>query len=184
MSDGFSLTYQMTRADYAAMFRALMGRPWWHRWVMLVGWIALWLAVMLFSSPSMEQFWRAIGYIWEGRAGWGFYAGLLMLPLLFFWEDLAAFANGVSFAKNEIAKKPTTVRVDHEGVRLSVAEVSSQVGWSAIVKVIETATRLFLVISARQAVVLPRAAFASDAEYAAARAFVLERIGEIPVERK
>lgn len=175
--NGFAVTFQMTRADYSAMFRAMMGRPWWNRWVLLAGWIALWLAVMLFGARSMEHFRQALAFIVQGKAGWGLYLGFLMLPLLFFWENIAAYTSGVSFARNELARKPTTVRADADGVHIGIDTISSDVGWSAILKVIETAERLFLTISTRQAVVLPRRAFASEADYAAARDFIREHIG-------
>lgn len=181
MSDGFKITYQMTRADYQAMVAEVLRKPLWYRLVLVAGMISAWLASVLYASTSMDQFWRFIALVFSGRAYWAVYLAPFAILMLFFWETVMAFLGSFTFSRNVLAKKPTTVTADAQEIRLGVEGLSSTVRWDAITKLIETRKHLLLMLATQQAVVLPRRAFASEADYAAARALALAQVSpDIP----
>jgi hypothetical protein len=105
-----------------------------------------------------------------------------VLPVLAFWDHLFAFAASFSFNKNVLAKKPTTIRASGDDIVLSIDDISSTLAWSAITRVIETRKRVLLMVATQQAVILPRRAFATQADYLAARDFALAHVDlEVPV---
>ena len=180
--NGFSITYQMTRADYQAMVQAVMHQARWYRVVVVVGCLSAWIAIALYGAKSMDQFWNFLAFVFQGRAAWSLYVTLAVLPILAFWDHLFAFAASFSFNKNALAKTPTTVRASGDDIVLSLDNISSTLTWSAITKVIETRKRVLLMVSTQQAVILPRRAFATQTDYLAARDFALAHVDlEVPV---
>ena len=183
--NGFSITYQMTRADYQAMLSAVLTRPLWYRIVIVIGCLSAWIAIALYLSKTMDDFWRFLSLVVAGRAGWPLYAALAALPLILFWEPLMAFIGSFSFRKNALAKHPTSVRADGDQIEIKVAELVSTIPWASITKVVETKKRLLLMIATQQAIILPRSAFASEADYTAARDFSLAHVDlEVPVVKR
>ena len=71
---------------------------------------------------------------------------------------------------NAIADLDILLHIDSTGVRTTMPGRSSCTQWSAIGDISRTKTHLFLPVSHREAIILPRRAFPSDAAFGAVEA--------------
>jgi len=80
------------------------------------------------------------------------------------------------YRRNAIAEREVTLEFDGAGVQGGTAGLFSRIGWSAVRRVIETPRHLFIAISRREALIVPRRAFRHDDEYRTLAGFVRARI--------
>ncbi|NTF06831.1 YcxB family protein [Agrobacterium rubi] len=160
------IRYVCMRSDFIAVTRALIRRPFWRTALTVV--LSLIIAGHLFV---MAWFWP----VKEGVPTW--YAELhfrywpiWFLPLLLtvFSGHLAGLMAAMVFKTRAAANQDIVVTLSRDGVRARSADINSDISWSGIVKAIQTRTHLFLALSKREALILPRRGFASDADYAEA----------------
>ncbi|WP_416408390.1 YcxB family protein [Agrobacterium rosae] len=116
--------------------------------------------------PAQEATWQAELYLLY----WPFW--FLPLLLVVFSDQLAGLIAVLVFKTRAAANKEIVVTLSDHGVRARSADINSEISWKGIVKAIETQTHLFLALSKREALILPRRGFASDADYAEGVALV------------
>jgi hypothetical protein len=157
------IRYICTRSDFIAVTRALIRRPFWQT--------ALKLALLVIIAGNLF----VMAWLWPGKEGvppwyaeiyfryWPFW--FLPLLLTVFSSHLAALMAAMVFKTRAAANQEIVVTLSQDGVTARSADINSAISWGGIVKAIETKTHLFLALSKREALILPRRGFASAADY-------------------
>lgn len=103
---------------------------------------------------------------WYAEIIFRFWA-ILFLPLLLviFGDQLAGAIAALVFKTRAAADKEIIVTLSDNGIHARSADIDSNVSWRGITKAIETKTHMFLALSKREALILPRRGFASSADY-------------------
>jgi hypothetical protein len=162
----FQITYTMTSWDYAAMTRAITRRPWQRSILTLVLWLfSVWCVLALFNgiyNPAVM-----VQAILASRSSLWILAALFFVVLTFsmfsHW-----FAWAISFLYyRQLASADATITMTLTDAAIegnsSVAE--AKVPWVTVKRVIRERDHLFLPISKREAFILPRRGFRSDADF-------------------
>jgi hypothetical protein len=89
---------------------------------------------------------------------------------------IAAAAHAVAFRRGPLANVEVTTRVESDGLYVETADVQSRVVWESFQRIDEAPVRTFLVFTGPQALLVPRRAFADEAQYRAAVALVRDRV--------
>lgn len=178
MSTGrnFQITYTMTPRDYAAMGRALTRRSWRYSaialtlWLLCVWCIAAWLTG-IFNPLAM------IRSLFQSRLSLWAVAVLGMGVLVTFFSHWLSWTFSFLCYK-QIASANTTITMGltDEAIETSSSVADSTLPWTAVKRVIREIDYLFLPISKRESLILPRRSFASDAEFDEACQYVVERV--------
>ena len=168
------IRYIFERSDFVALTQALIREPLSQRLlklliailfalhVVIVGWIAG------DDTPFADQY----------RKAYGAFAPLLLLPLVLVVSSgfIATLMAMLVFKRNASANQEVTLWLRQEGVVASAGGLRSEVSWPAIVRVIDTPTRVFLALSRREALVVAKRGFASDEEADRALAFIIDHV--------
>lgn len=103
---------------------------------------------------------------------------LWFLPLIFtlFGRQLAGLLAAYVFKKNASANKEIVMELQESSILARSEGIRSEVSWTSIVRIIETDRHLFFALSKREALTLPKRAFASEAEFAEALRFVSSHV--------
>ncbi|MFJ1302759.1 YcxB family protein [Pseudomonadota bacterium AL_CKDN230030165-1A_HGKHYDSX7] len=168
-------TYTLTPGDYAAMTVALTRRSWARRllkltlWV-LVFWVALSCLTGIWNPLTLARIVMASGGTpWIGGA-------LLFAALLILFGHWIAW--GISFLyyrQLSSAGATITLALTDDAVEATSNVADTRVPWISVKRVIADSRHIFLAISKREALILPRRAFASEADFDAARRYAETR---------
>ena len=174
-----SITFRYARADFVALTLALSRPTWRNRLVSVAIFFALMLGVMAVTAGSLEMFGRLLSELVTG--GWPLWFYVIVVagvPFLLFGYLLSIPIAMQVYPKNAVADQEITIALDGSGISSEAPGLAAQIGWAAVEKVIETKDHLFLAISRREAVALPRRAVDGDAAFDAIRAYVCAHIGK------
>ena len=173
------IQFRFTRRDYIDMSVALARMPVWKRvaLAMLAVGVVFLFGVAGESAGSGKGFWETLRMLWSdlvsGRAPtliYVLFAVIAALALCRHW--LAGVAAFLIYRRQPTADTDHEIRLSDAGIDIVTPLLTSTIAWPAVKRVIET-PRLFLIaISARQAVVVPRRAFETEAAFQSMRAFV------------
>jgi hypothetical protein len=171
------ITYRMQRSDHLARVSVLTRRPLSHTLTMAALYYGLLLLLLLIGAGSLEAFavrlWQllttpaiieALPYILAGT--------LLLVPSS--W--LAAIAAALAFRRSGIADLEITLDITADGIEVKLPDRMSRVDWAAVRRLIETPTHLFIQLSRREALIVPRRVFADEDHYKAALGFSRARL--------
>ncbi|HXV32322.1 MAG TPA: YcxB family protein [Sinorhizobium sp.] len=166
------ITYRFERRDFAAMTRALTQKPLGWRLAMVAAWVALFLAFLFFFAGSVARFRETLVTLPD-------YAAAILIPVvaLLFGHHIWGLIAASVFKNNALANRDIELSLRQSGIKGGTAAICYEFDWEAVKKIIETRTHLFLALSKREALIIPRRAFASDGEYQAARRFILSQAG-------
>lgn len=169
----FPIHYRFSSSDFVALTSAL-ARPW---WVQIAKMLAIWLIIVLVVLGQLGlkrgDFSQEVLQFVQFRTDppWlSWFLGVALLlsltaPLATLWQARMIYKSNVS------AEQDVSGVINAEGVQTAIKGLSSRIEWASVRKVIVTDTRLFLALSAREALVLPARGFNSSADFAAAVAF-------------
>jgi hypothetical protein len=172
------ISYRTTRADYVALCMAMMRDPWRRIVIEIAIYLAL-VAITLFAASNFDTatFMRVLGDIASFAAPWWLYVLLVAGPLLALahpqWVALIA---AFTYNRNAIADKDVALSFDGNGIVTTAPNLVSHLAWDAIIRVIETPTHAFLAISRREALILPRRAFADEHDWKMLLGFIRARL--------
>ncbi|MEO1198345.1 MAG: YcxB family protein [Pseudomonadota bacterium] len=79
---------------------------------------------------------------------------------------------------NAVADEEITVTISETGIASEAEKFRGEINWPAIQRIIETPKHLFMTISKREAVTLPRRAFEAKEDYQAMRDFARAHVPE------
>lgn len=164
------IEYIYQRRDFVAVTRALIRRPFWITALklllaaLIVGHVFIIDAVV---GADAEFSLAYLNSYFDFLPLWVF-----LLFIIGFGDGLAGLVAAFVFKKNASANKSIRVELHENGIHASSEDIRSEIGWKSIVKVIETNGYLFLALSKREALALPKRAFSSEADFAEALRFV------------
>jgi hypothetical protein len=176
----FHLSYIMQRDDFVALARVVSRRT-----PQRILFEALLLGVLIVGAYFIGAGGSALtlpSYPAEFSAAIG--VGLAVLLGTLFplrWLQLWLMA-GAAYRRNAAAGKTVTFDIDEHTIVGGIAGVTTTLQWSAVTRLIETPERLFVAISRREALILPRRAFADATTCDQFIAFARSLIGQSPTE--
>jgi len=175
-NEHFRIHYVMTRDDYVAMSAALLAPSLRSRLIRVAAFLVIALVFLFIAGrgyEDFERFWIVI----SSRMPWWFYLLFPAVALLMLVSHRLIWLTARSFyRKIAAAEKEVTMTVDASGIEAQSPDLKSNIGWSAIQRVIPVRDHVFLAISKREALIVPRRGFASDAEFAAFLPFVARHV--------
>ena len=159
----YDLTYVMERRDFVALTFALT-RPSPGRLVRSIV-----LAIMVFTAAYAIGNGTHAATLLERPLELAVLAGyeLLFILLIFFllrWLYLWVAASTV-FGRNAAAGKRMRFEIDDDTIVGGQEGISTTVRWLAVVRLIERPDYLFIALSRREAMILPRRAFGDQATF-------------------
>lgn len=174
----FTVSFRMQRGDFVALSKALARpepRPTAIR-------IAVYLALLLVGawiaagSPDALLATLAETFAFPTIL---LYGPLIAAPplLLLMTPQLAGLVAASIYRRNAIADRDVTLHLTAEGIEGGATDLYSRVGWAAVDRLIETPSHLFIQISRREALLIPRRAVPGDDVYANLKGFIRARTG-------
>ena len=168
-------TYTLTPGDYAAMTVALTRRSWTRRILTL----AVWVVIFWFALACLTSLWNpallARVLVASGGATWVGGALLFASLLMLFGHWLSWGISFLYYRQLASAGATITIVLTDDGVDATSNVADTRLPWASVKRVIGNARHTFLAISKREALILPRRAFASDADFDAARRYAEAR---------
>lgn len=173
-----SFSYRMQRGDFVALTDRLSRRPLWFYGLLVLFSLAV-MAGALFAAVDgvPERFLHLLTVIGKGEAPLWLYpllaAGLLPVALRRPWLRLSA---GRIYSRSALAERELHYRFTSDAVEGGTPEIQSRFLWAAVRAVVETPEHAFLMLSRREAVILPRRAAPQPEDFEALLAFARARI--------
>ena len=176
-SAAFRVRYKMQRGDYVALTRT-MGRKSPRRTALEIA--AYVLAVILaigLAAGTLEAAGPVLGMIASLRAPWWLYPLLVAGPLLtLLHPHYLGLIAAIVYRRNAIADRDVVLEFSGAAIEGGMTGISSRVGWTAVQSLIETPTHLFITVSRREALIVPRRAFGHDEEFRTLLGFIRARV--------
>lgn len=174
----FRVTYRMERGDLVAMTMAL-SRSSPRR---LAFEIAAYLAIVALIGLALAG--SADAYADTLADAFSMPLAVITVPLLLAGPVILAlrpqingFVAALIYKRHAIADREVTLDLTAEGIEGGATDVYSRIGWGAVSGLIETPTHLFVRISRREALTIPRRAVPNEDEYRNLRGFIRARTG-------
>lgn len=168
-----SYTYQ--RVDYVETSVAMIRLPWTRRLINLSFTYAIFigtvLVVLVYRDAPGVTFTKIIAFMpW---LAWVFMAAVTVCTL-FAHRVIFAPVAALTYSKIAAAGSQVTIDLDVDAIRSSVLKpaIESFIAWDAINQLLETRHGLFLAISPREALALPRRAFETTLHYDTAKRLI------------
>lgn len=174
----FRISYRLERGDHVARVIALTHRPLWHTLALAALYYGLLALLVLIQSGSLDSFaaellrlltaptfFEVLPYLLPGL--------LLLAPASWLTAAIAALA----YKRSGAANMEITLDVTADGIEVSLADRASRVSWAAISRLIDTPSHLFIQLSRREALIIPRRAVAGDDRYHNLVGFIRARTG-------
>jgi hypothetical protein len=172
------VSYRMERRDYVALTVALSRPPLRRLAYEITGYFAIVALIGLALAGS------AGGYLDALAGAFSLPQALLTVPLLAAGPVVLAIRpeiNGLVaaliYGRNPMAGRDVAIDLTAEGIEGGASDLYSRIGWAAVIGLIETPTHLFVRISRRQALTIPRRAVPGEDEYRNLRGFIRARTG-------
>ncbi len=180
----FTGHFQFNRADYLALINAMsrsMGRL---RLGLLLAGVAMIFGLILLATDDWSDFLVAArDLVSMHNVPASIYVLLgLFVALIVFAPQIRRWRAMRMYSWNAIADRDVKLEISEAAVRVSGPGRDARLDWPLVRKVIVGPEHLFLAISRREAIVLPRRAFASASEFEAVAALALRKVP--PVEPK
>jgi hypothetical protein len=164
--------------DFLAMSRALGRRSIWTPVLILVLYFGIVAGFVLAGvGGDIAAFTEVVRQISTGKAPVWLYPLLLLGPLLVLLRPvyLRLLARQV-YRRHVMAERNLSYRLNSDAVQGGIPEVQGRFLWSAIKRLIVTPEHAFLTLSRREALIVPRRAFATDEDFGMLLAFARARI--------
>ena len=166
----FELSYTMERGDFVALTQAMM-RPTLRaailRALLIIAGAAVGFVIGTGFHPA-----GAIEELVTLKAPLEGYVimsvvGLVIVFLIAIARPLYLRSAAIAaYKRSAAAGQVVTLRLDNDRVFARQPGVTTTIDWSAVTCLIETPAYLFIAISRREALIVPRRAFAGDADFA------------------
>jgi hypothetical protein len=173
----FRINYRLQRRDHVARVVALSRRPR-ALAVAIAIYYGLLLLSLLLRAGSVDAFATEVLHLLTVPAIFDILPYLLPgLLLLVPASAYAALFGSLAYRRSGLAGADTVLDVTADGVAAAVADRASRVAWSAVTRLIETPDHLFLQLSRREALIIPRRALGDPADYQNLVGFIRARTG-------
>lgn len=175
--EALQLSYRMGRDDFVALTQALTRRSIWRPILLVIVWYVALGCLVMAAIGDAGSFQDVVMLIAQGKAPWWIYAMLLIGPALALLRPyfLGLVARRV-YPRNALADKDLRFSFNSDAIEGGVPEIQTRFLWSAIKAIVETPAHGFLLISRREALIVPRRAFATAEDYEALISFSRARM--------
>jgi hypothetical protein len=172
--------YTFGEADQDALVRALLRPLWQFRLIMLAVWLA-YVTFMVWMMKPQSPLWASlVDFAAFHDPQWPIYAIVGSFLLIFLLlPDLRRMLGRRIYRKSLIANSVNAFEIGDDGFTFSAPHRVATIKWPLIKRIIVTEERLFLLVSKREAFVLPRRAFADAAGYAAVVALAQRKVPRV-----
>jgi hypothetical protein len=174
----FTVRYRMERGDYVALTQALRRQKPGHLAIELAVYFAALIGVGVLVAGSLDNL------LFGLQASLRFPQVLLLLLLVFAGPVLALLTPqllgliaAAIYRRHYIADREVTLELTVEGIEGGATDLYSRVGWAAVNRLIETPKHLFIQISSREALIIPRRAVPIEDTYRNLLGFIRARTG-------
>jgi hypothetical protein len=170
--------YRMQRGDYVALCRALQPKPIRRTLIEIAIFAVMFLALLCaVSGFDWRTFQQGLGALVSLNAPWWVYLILLFgLVLALSHSQWVALVAALNYRRHALADKDVTLSFDGNGVTATSPNLTSEIGWEAFLKLVETPTHAFLAVSRREALIVPRRAFADEDDHLMLMGFIRARL--------
>lgn len=172
----FRVKYTMQRRDYVALSTTMSKKPPIRTLVEIAFYVVVVLMTVLVATGSLEAASSGLRTLLTLRAPWWVYPILGVTPLLMlFHAQIMGLIAALIYKRNAIADREMVLDFTSEGIEGGVTDLYSRIGWNAVRKLIETPTHLFVAISRREALIVPRRALPHEDDYRTLLGFIRAR---------
>lgn len=174
----FTISFRMERADFVALSTALARQDPRSTFIKIAVYLLALLAIAWFEAGSVDALLAALANNFSFPSVL-FYAPVVFGPplLLLMTPQLAGLVAAASYRRNAIADRDVTLHLTAEGIEGGATDLYSRVGWAGVRRLIETPSHLFVLISRREALLIPRRAVPNEDVYDNIRGFIRARTG-------
>jgi hypothetical protein len=175
----FEVTFNMERADHVALCLAMQRKRRFRVFAEAVGALLIVpAAVLVATAGNFSATIEALRDVATLHAPWWIYPLILAVPALVLQQKLLVTVRARrAYHRYAIADREMRHSFETDGLETILTNFESWISWHAIEGIIETSDHLFLAISRREALILPRRAFATDADYRRLLGLVRDRGG-------
>ncbi|HEV7277617.1 MAG TPA: YcxB family protein [Devosiaceae bacterium] len=178
LSPLFRINYRLQRSDHVARVIALTRRPLGRTVALAAGYYGLLFMFLLFQADGPGEIVAAPQSLMASPAlfaalPWLLLGLLLLLPPSFY----GAMLGGLAYQRSGLSGAEITIDVTAGGLVTAVADRVSRVAWPVVTRLIETPDYLFLQLSRREALIIPRRAIGDPADYQNLVGFIRARTG-------
>lgn len=174
----FRINYRLQRRDHVARVVALSRRPLARPLGLAALYYGLLLLLLLLRTGSADALAAELQRLLTMPAIFDILPYLLPgLLLLVPASAYAALFGSLAYRRSGLAGAEIILDVTADGVAAAIAERASRIAWSAVTRLIETPDHLFLQLSRREALIIPRRALGDPADYQNLVGFIRARTG-------
>jgi hypothetical protein len=180
----FAGHYKFSRADYRALITAMRHKSLRSRIIRGTLWLCLLSLVFALNHSNWTRHLQAIA---DQETLWA--APRLIDAILGGWLTLTLFLPWLLevramrlYPSSAVAEQEYNIELGETGITAAATGARSRFEWSFVRSLIVTQDHLFLSISRREAVVVPRRAFANDFEFAAVTALARRKVPAVQVK--
>ena len=174
----FTISFRMERGDFVALSMAIARRDPGRTLGLIALYLASLLAVALLGAGSPERLLLSLERALSRPAALLYLSLILAGPaLLLAAPSIAALSAAALYRRNAIADRDVTLELTVDGIEGGSTDLYSRIGWAAVQELIETPTHLFIRISRREALLIPRRAVPNEDNYANLVGFIRARTG-------
>ena len=174
----FTVSYRMERGDHVAMTEALSRRSPLRVALECVLYLAA-LALLALAIAGSPERWVA-----TMAQAFSLPLAVVTVPLVLAGPvilarraQIAGLVAAALYSRHAMADRDVTVHLTAEGIEGGATDPHSRFGWAAVTRLVETPRHLFIQVSRREALIVPRRAVANEDVYNNLRGFVRARTG-------
>lgn len=173
----YTVTYRMERRDFVALTRVLSRRPAWRVFAELALYFGALLAIAALAGGP-HNLMRTLGSFVTGPLFFVYLPLILVGPLLLLLTpQITGLIAAMAYRRSEMADRDVVLYLTAEGIEGGSADLYARVGWAAVQRLVETPTHLFLQISRREALLVPRRTVPNEDQYNNIKGFIRARTG-------
>jgi hypothetical protein len=175
----FKVEYRMERGDYMALSAMLTRRPASRVAIELAIYVAALLAIAFITAGfSFDRMLGAIGGLFALPSGFLWVPLVLAGPvLLLSTPTLTGLIAALIYKRNAIADRDIVLHLTAQGIEGGSSDLYFRIGWAAVNRLVETPKHLFIQISPREALIIPRRAIPNEDTYRNLAGFIRARTG-------
>lgn len=174
----FRVSYRMQRSDWVAMTVATTRSPL-RRLVYEIAVLLLSIAVLALGvAGSFDGWFRTLANAFSMPMA------LLTVPLLLagpvvlaLRPQIGGLVAGMLYGHTPLAERDVVLDLTSDGIEGGADAIAAELGWSAVVALIETPEHLFIEVGPGEALIVPRRAVPNEDEYRNLRGFIRARTG-------
>lgn len=173
----YSLGYRMDRSDFVALSKVLTRQ----KPIRVVLELALYFGALLAIAAvagGPQNLLDTLGRFMASPLFLAYLPLILLGPvLLLLTPQITGLIAATVYRRNAMADREITLHLTAEGIEGGATDLYSRVGWGAVLKLVETPTHLFMQISRREALFIPRRAVPNEDQYNNLKGFIRARTG-------